>query len=79
MIFGSSSRRRLRLFGRGCVLVGRHRQYARRLSFRRCGRVVSGLALPVGMTYSKPGSRLHGLGDPAEELCATTPLKSQRH
>jgi hypothetical protein len=42
-----------------------------RLPFRRCGRVFSGLALPVGMTYSEPGSRLHGLGDPAEELCAT--------
>jgi len=41
------------------------------MPFRRCGRVVPGLALPVGMTHSEAGSRLHGLRDAAEEVCAT--------
>jgi hypothetical protein len=71
MIFGSSSRRRLGPSGEAACSSGGTAGTLGRVPFRRCGRVVSGLALPVGMTLSEAGSRLHGLGDAAEELCAT--------
>ena len=71
MMFGSLSRRRLCCPREGACLSGGSASAFGRLLFRCCGRVVSGLALPVGMTYSEPGSCLHGFGDPAEEFCAT--------
>jgi hypothetical protein len=50
MIFGSPSRRRLGCSGEGACSSGGTASTLGRLAFRRCGRVVSGLALPVGMT-----------------------------
>jgi hypothetical protein len=73
MIFGSSSRRRSGdcCLGEAACSSGGAASTLGRLPFRRCGRVVSGLAVPLGMTCSEPGGGLHSLGDPDEELCAT--------
>jgi hypothetical protein len=73
MIFASSSRRRLGdcCSGEAACSSGGTASTLGHLPFRRCRRVVSGLALPVSMTQSEPASCLHSLGDPAKELCAT--------
>src|SRR3954454_10348218 len=73
MIFGSWSRRRASacFSGEAACSSGGTASALGRLPFRRGGRVVPGPAEPVGVTPSEPGGRLHGIGDPAEELCAT--------